>query len=197
MKRNLFKQLAACAIALAMTALGAQAQPSITGEISFSGGATLNGPLGSATAFTSVFGPLGPGLDVPVVNSGATGSYANVPVGTPVSFTPFTFNPAPASTFQLWSFVDGGSTYSFDVTSVSIAYQLPNFLNIEGTGVAYITGFAPTAGTWGITDTGSTGSVFTFGNVVIVPEPSAAALIPLFLLLGSIGLAIRRLGRRR
>jgi hypothetical protein len=98
-------------------------------------------------------------------------------VGTSVNFTPFTFNPAPVSTFQLWSFGVGGSTYSFDVTSMTISYQVPAFLNIQGTGVAHITGFAPTLGTWGITDTGSSGPVFTFGNVTIVPEPAAATLL--------------------
>jgi hypothetical protein len=185
---KLLQKLALGLAGLAVGVVCAQAQPLITGEISFSGGATLNGLLNNATAFTSIFGPGGPGTGDPLVNSGATGSYASVPVGTPVSFTPFTFNPAPVSPFQLWSFSNGSSTYSFEVTSVVISRQLPTFLNIQGNGVAYITGHTPTLGTWGITDTGSAGPVFSFGNVTMVPEPTAALLF----VFGSIALIARK-----
>jgi hypothetical protein len=195
MTKHLLRKLAAGVIGLTVATVGAQAQPTITGEISFSGGATLDGLLNTATAYTAIFGPGGPGTGDPLVNSGATYSYASVPVDTPVRFTPFTFNPAPASPFELWSFSFGGSTYSFDVTSVVV--YLPRsstFLNLYGNGTAHITGFAPTSATWSISDTGSSGPVFSFGNVVVVPEPSAAALV---LVLGSITLIARRGGYRR
>lgn len=182
------RKLAAGLAVLAAATLGAQAQPLITGEISFSGGATLNGLLNEATAFTSIFGPGGPGTGDPLVNSGATGTYAGVAEGTPVSFSPFTFNPEPLMPFQLWSFTQGTSSFSFDVTSVAIAHQLPSFLDIGGTGVAYATGYAPTAGTWGITDTGSAGPVFTFGNVTIIPEPTTGLLF----VFGSLALVARK-----
>ncbi|HHY87004.1 MAG TPA: PEP-CTERM sorting domain-containing protein [Verrucomicrobia bacterium] len=62
------------------------------------------------------------------------------------------------------------------------------FLNIEGTGIAYITGFEPTPGTWTITQTG-TGPVFTFGSSMVIPEPSSATLL---VCLGSLVWFVRR-----
>jgi hypothetical protein len=177
----------ACLIGLASMA---QAAVYINGNISFSGGATLNGPLTTATAFDSFFGPVGPGTGVPVV-SGATGNYAGVPGGTAATFTPFTFNPAPAGTIPLWNFTLGPTSYSFQITSLVVISQNASFLNIQGTGVANITGFDATPGTWSITDTGFGGApVLTFGaGVSVVPEPSASALL---VGLGLVSFAVRR-----
>lgn len=165
----------------------------ISGEIAFTGGATMNGTITSATAFTSFFGPLGPGTGVPVVGGAPTGSYASVPAGTLATFTPFAFNPPSATPFQLWTFSIGPTVYSFEVSSVVISYQGPGFLNIEGQGTAYITGFDPTPGTWSITDTGMNGPVFTFGNITTVPEPSSFA----FVAAGFGLMAFNRLFRRK
>jgi len=166
------------AVASSLLGLAATLQAaSIDGVIEFVGGAKLNGPLGTATAFTSIFGPTG--LGNPLVRSGSSGTYAAVSAGTAAQFSLFSFNPSGASAFTLWSFSVGTMVYSFDVTSLSISAQNPSFLDLEGTGIAHVTGFDDTIGTWSLTDTGVGSSpVFSFGSHnTVVPEPSAAALI--------------------
>jgi hypothetical protein len=171
------RKLTAALAGLAIFALASPlyAAPSITGTIEFVGGANLNGPLDTATAFSAIFGPLGTGN--PLVRSGASGTYSIVPAGTEATFSLFTFNPGPVSPFTLWSFSVGSTLFSFDATSVAISDQNANFLDLEGTGVAHVTGYADTQGTWSITLTGS-GPTFTFGEqTTIVPEPSTATLL--------------------
>ena len=182
MKIKLLKQLALGGAALAVAAFNVSAQ-NISGQISFVGGATLNGPLSTATAFTSFFGPSG--IGDPVVLAGSqTGNYSPVISGTAATFTIFTFNPPVASVNPLWTFTIGPTTYSFTATSVAVAFQNPMFLNIQGSGTASITGFTDTGGTWTIPDSGiGSQPVFTFGantTVVGVPEPSALALVLTF-----------------
>ena len=192
MKKQL-RQLGVGIASLMFAAFTAQGAVYISGSISFIGGATLNGPLESATAFESFFGPTGPGSD-PTVNFGATGTYGAIAAGTAATFTPFTFSPGLIPEDSLWSFTVGGTTYSFEVTSAVITFQNNKFLNIEGAGIGHVTGYDPTPGTWSIVDTGFPGSpVFTFGAATVVPEPSTAAL----LLGGSfVFFAVRRMTRR-
>ncbi len=149
--------------------------PPIDGSIVFSGAATLNAPLPSATSFTSIFG-VGSNPDPSVV--GESGDYNSVTLGTQATFTPFTFIPA-ATDFTLWSFMFGGATYSFEATTGMSVFENANFLNISGNGIASITGFADTSGTWSITSTGAGASpTFSFGaGSVAVPEPSTFALL--------------------
>src|SRR5215831_7263708 len=95
MKSNLLRKLGGSTLILvaAGTVLTAEAQSSINGSIAFIGGATLNGPISSATAFSSIFGPSGSGT--PVVLAGyQTGAYTPIPDNTPTTyFNVFTFNP--------------------------------------------------------------------------------------------------------
>ncbi|HYG25190.1 MAG TPA: hypothetical protein VEH04_20670 [Verrucomicrobiae bacterium] len=177
MKNQILKFCAVAVVGFGALMLPVQAATYISGEIAFTGGATLNGPIDTATAFTSIFGPLGPGADVPVVGGGPTGNYAGVPGGTPVSFTPFAFDAPIGSPTQLWTFSVGPTTYSFDITSVTIALQGSGFLHLTGEGIAHITGQLSTPATWSITDVGFNGPVFTFGNIAVVPEPSINALL--------------------
>jgi hypothetical protein len=157
----------------------------ISGTIQFSGGAQLdNANLGLATRFVSIFGPTGPGSNPGVIAATETGSYVGIANGTPATFTPFTFNPAVGSVLPLWTLTVGTITYSFDATSVQVAYQDSFFLDIAGQGIAHITGMSDTYGTWSITDTGGDGAlpVFTFGAATqvggaIVPEPSTWAML--------------------
>jgi hypothetical protein len=173
MKHNLLKLLRCGGIlAFVVAGVSAHAAVYITGSLTFGGGSSVNGPLNTATAFTEIFGPSGPGSD-PVVNAGAIGSYAGVPAGTVVEFAEFAFGAA--SVPSLWSFAIGPTTYSFDASSVVVNFQTPSFLNISGAGTAYITGYEPTPGTWSVTATPA-GPVFTFGSAAIIPEPSAMAL---------------------
>jgi len=182
MKNQITKSFLLGVLSFGLAVLPLGAATYINGNISFTGGITLNGPINTASAITSYFGVLGPGVGGPLVNFGPTGDYAAVPAGKAADFTVFTFNPQPVAPFQLWTFSVGAVTYSFDVTSVVLNFQDSHFLNLQGTGIASISGggtdFLPTAGTWSITDTGTGGSpVFTFGNITAVPEPSSAALM--------------------
>lgn len=172
--------------------MSAQAQPGINGSISFVGGATLDGPLATATAFTGFTGPSGSGSPV-VLGSSTTGDFAGVPGNTAATFSLFTFNPAPVSVNPLWSFNYGGKLYSFSIASITIDYQSATFLNISGTGMAHIDGFTDTLGSFSITDTRlGSAPVVTFGaSFSVVPEPTSAAL----LLLGGVGIAL--VSRRR
>jgi PEP-CTERM motif. len=193
MKKRVLKFWLLGIVGLGLTSAQLPAATYITGEIGFTGGTTLNGPISSATAFLSFFGPSGPGFDVPVVGGSPTGSYAGVPVGTLATFNPFAFDVQPATPHTLWTFTVDSTTYSFEINTVSISYQGPGFLNIQGQGTAYITGFDPTPGTWSITDTGGNGPVFTFGNITSVPEPSSIAFLA-----GGFGLMLlNRIYRRK
>lgn len=177
MKSHFEKHVTLGMVTLGLALLPLQAATYITGEIAFTGGATLNGPVSSATAISSYFGALGPSVSGPTVVN-AQGSYAAIPNDTVVTFNPFTFNPQPLSAIQLWSVNVGGINYSFDLTSVSIVFQNANFLNIKGSGFAKIDDYLDTPGNWDITIAGFEGiPVFTFGSVTTVPEPSTAAFI--------------------
>jgi hypothetical protein len=164
----------------------AQLGPPFSGTISFDGVATLNAPIGSATHFTSIFGISGPATKPQVIYA-PTGDYTTVPVSTPVTFNLFTFGPqiSSASTdFTLWSFSMGATNYSFEVTSETNLSESCMFLNIAGTGTAYVDGFSYSNATWEITETGN-GPNLTFGASTTipaipqtpVPEPPAFALL--------------------
>jgi hypothetical protein len=186
MKTRIRKILAACVVALLVVGFSGRTQAQIYipsgSSISFIGGATLNGPIASATGYSTIF-------STSVLPGAQMGAYGGVPDSTAVTFSPFTFSPSPTSAFQLWTFTVGATTYSFEVdaNSVSVAQQDATFLNITGTGEAQITGYSDTPGTWSLTDTGlGSAPVFTFGaSTTVVPEPSAAMFLGLggFLLL--------------
>ena len=170
----------------------------ITGSISFTGGgADLNLPMGSATAYTGFFG-IGTNTSPVVQASSQTGSYSSVPSLTPVTFSTFSFMPFSGPQL-LWSFTTGGETYSFTATSIAMVNQMGspgNFLNIQGSGFASITGtvnYTDTLATWTYTDTGSGTAVNFAGSITATPEPSTISLMAVPVLLGwAIRLAARR-----
>ncbi|HUA38492.1 MAG TPA: hypothetical protein VMA35_08895 [Candidatus Sulfopaludibacter sp.] len=158
-----------------VTGMAVHGQIYFNGSINFFGGATLNGSLDTATAFTSFTGPFS---GDPGVLPGATGDFASIPAYSPVTFSTFSFNP-PASNFQLWTLTVGATTYTFDASSVQVDLQNSSFLNLSGTGTAIVTGYFDTPGNWTITDTGGSSATFTFGastTVGQVPEPSVLAM---------------------
>lgn len=141
-----------------VVAASVQAIP-VGGTIQFVGTATMNS---SQTAFISFGDPLGGGLGPWVQAGSQSGNYAGVTAGTTAFWTPFTFNPPAASVTPLWMFTAGGITYSFDATSMTVTHPNSSTVNISGSGIAHISGFADTIGTWTVTATGA-GVDFTFG----------------------------------
>jgi hypothetical protein len=156
-------------------------------SIDFEGNASLNGPIGTATAFTAITGLQGFANPTNPISQNASGSYAGVPAGTSVPFANFTFGGAtPSSNFTLWSFNVGGTSYSFLVSTVTIAFQQAfpgggGLLNLTGTGTAFI-GSDSASATWSITDNSQNPAQpqVTFASAFAttsVPEPSEFALV--------------------
>ena len=143
----------------------------ITGSINFQGGtATLNGPVTSATAITAFGG-------APTVNNNLgvqpTGSFAGTG-NTAVTFlaTGFQFSPSLIpNPVALWSFVFGGNTYSFSLTSVISSVGVGPTLNLAGSGILSISGgtYQSTPGTWTFSTTGTGPATYGFvaGNTAI------------------------------
>lgn len=147
----------------------------INGEISLSGTYTINGtnfkpydpilnPLG-ATAFT--------GFSSVEVES-AAGDYAGT-VGDVVTHNAFSFTPF-SGPITLWTFTDGGTTYSFTLNDLDVDYRATKSLVLSGTGFASITGFDSTPGDWTFTaNTG--GGTFSFSSTNSVPDGGATAML--------------------
>lgn len=173
-------------LAVLMTTLASHAIP-IQGSIQFLGQATTD-PSGSA--FIGYSGPGGIGLG-PIVQIG-TGDYAGIAAGAVATWSGFSFNPPVASVTPLWTFLISGITYSFDSDSMVVSHPDAFTWNISGTGIAHITGFDDTVGTWEVTATGS-GTTFTFGaSTSAVPDGGTTVLL-LGAALSGLALVRRRL----
>jgi hypothetical protein len=171
-----------CAVVLAGPSAKANA---ITGSIGFgASGVTINSlTLASASSF-EVSNPF---------TTVETGTYATVPMFESVSFNGFVFNPPVASVIPLWTFDIGATVYSFDATSVTSSFNSSlNEWDIGGRGMAMITGYSPTAGTWNV-NLSQSGTSFVF-------DSSAAALVPdggsTMAFLGTIFLGVGVFGRK-
>lgn len=171
---------------VALLAQQSQAVP-IDGSLNMAGSVTLDDTdLDSATQASS-FG-------FSFVTSGS-GDYSGT-VGSSVSWnTPFSWSPPNTPIDDLWSFVDAGVTYTFDLDTITIVSQDSTFLNLTGTGTLQATGFTDTSGvfSFSITDTDDD-ATFTFGFA------SSNATIPdggtTMLLLGSALIGIGALRRK-
>ena len=140
-----------------------------------------NSDIANAHSFTA--------LNNATVNPGEQfGSYATIPDNTAAAFTPFTFVPATIPVSPLWQLTYNGVTYSFDATSMNPVYD-SGIWNFDGTGIAHVTGFDDTAGTWSMHAFGI-GESYSFSFASAVPEPSASALM-LVALAGALGLRWR------
>jgi len=196
--KNKWLMMAAVAVVVSLSE-SVQALPTITGNIQFTGGVTVNtGNLTTATAISSY-------SSLSVQAFAETGSYLPLNLGggvgqngiTALSFTPFSFGGnvlGPSNPLiPLWTVTLSGITYSFDANSVTIATQNSGFLNLTGTGTAHITGFQDTAGTWTITDTGSSGPTFTFGASSTAVPDGGTTMVLLGAALSGLGLIRKKL----
>lgn len=170
--RKMF-MLALCGLSLLALSSTAQAAP-ITGEVHFAGLWTPTGGSGTATATGLDFSSGG----FQIVLAG-TGDFAGALAGTGAAFQNFTFAPFGGPVVPLWAFVSGPVTYSFDLTSVAVAFQSATQLNLTGSGVLHATGFDDTPADWDFT--GNVGGVvFSFSaDNVAVPEPATVGLLAL------------------
>ncbi len=140
----------------------------ITGAISFAGGGTpdnfdLN--LAHQISFTGAV----------ILVTSTSGNYAVVPNGTAVTVhNPLVFDP-PAPVVGLWSIPIAG--ISFDATSMSLFDRGANHVDIAGNGLAHMTGFDNTPGTY-IFTLNTAGTTFSFSaSNSVVPEPVTLLLL--------------------
>jgi hypothetical protein len=160
----------------------------ITGSIGFgAAGVTVNSPnLATATAFTVI----SPEVTDP------TGTYSIVPDFTPVDFNGFVFHPPVASITPLWTFQIGKTVYSFDATSDSSSFNSTlDEWDIGGKGMAMVTGYTPTEGTWNV-NLSQSGASFVFDSSAAAASvtdggSTAACLGGAFLVLGTLKRKVR------
>jgi len=158
----------------------------ITGGISLSGGyVTDTGDLGTAHGFMS--------FSSVVVAAGPTDSYAGTG-GNAVTMNLFTFDPVTTPVTTLWTFTVGLTTYSFDLTSMSVDHHSDSVLDISGSGMLHITDFDDTLGAWTFT-ANSLGGSFSFSSsngAIPTPDGGVTAIL-LGGALSALGLIRRKL----
>lgn len=145
----------------------------ITGQVGFGGAVVPATNL--ATTDTLSFLP-----SVFVVQ--ASGDLAVLPIGSPVAWNGFTFQPfAPVS--PLWS----AGPFAFDLAQVSIVARGPDALALVGQGTLTGAGFSPTAYDWSLSaDRTPSGTFVSFSadnSPTVVPEPATLFLVGTGLLL--------------
>lgn len=186
--------IALCALSSAASAV------SISGGIAFGaapGASWLpTGGTGIADATGIDFIPAAAGalsgFSGQVTNTGAATSDYSGTLGTGVTFADFTFAPL-TNPSSLWSFTSGGLNYSFDMTTVTIELQNAGAITLSGNGLANITGFDETNGTWRLS-LDNVSSVFSFSSTAsVVPEPALVLLLST----GLIGFGVARKLRKK
>ncbi len=131
------------ALTLACLIQAVDAAPSfINGAISFTGNVSLNGSTATATAINSFSNIL--------VVADTNGIYAPLVNSRAATWTPFTFAPPGIPVSPLWTCSSNGISYSFDASSMTVVFSSSNFLDIQGSGIAHVTGYADTPGFWTI-----------------------------------------------
>lgn len=179
-------------LVLVWAAGGWASAASVYCQIGMMGRATLNAPLATATGF-NLFenGRVGCGTDMFSV-PGA------ISLNTPVTFSTFSFDPAPATPFTIWSFVDGGREYSLaldEMTFDRFTFAGNQFLNIVGAGFLYVDGqrHAPADFCFSTQQcTDSDGTVVTWSAQTTVPHVPEGGTTVIFLISAILGIEVLR-----
>lgn len=160
----------------------------LTGSIGFgSYGATVSGGTDLATASSFL-------VTDPFITS-ETGVYTSAPLTTAVTFNGFQFNPPVASVSPLWSFSVGSVNYTFDATSVSCYFDAAlNQWDIGGSGIAMVTGYSATPGTWNV-NLSQSGATIVFDSSAAA-TPTAMDGGSTLLMLGSGFMGLAAVGRK-
>ena len=189
---KLFKSsLVAAVIAVAALAAAPASAVKISGDVSFNGGFTPNGSIGTGGTATAIdFDPNGAGGLITVTQSDGDFAANGVVNGTTGSIQDFTFAPFAGPIAGFWTL--GIFSFQLDnITSTSFfTAGGQDFLVLTGTGIISAAGFDDTAGSWSFSGNRS-GSTFSFSaSSGAIPEPATLALIGAGLL--GLGVARRR-----
>jgi hypothetical protein len=179
MKSNILKYMVSATLAVGMVS-AVQAIP-ITGSIGFTGAFVQNGGtagnLASATSFTILNT-----VPNPITIHDATGAF--VGAGAPIVFaTSVGVNATPEISLvgaQLWSVLNGLTTYSLTVTTEGQTFTSGIQLNLAGNGILHDGNAADdTAGVWQI-GFGVSGNSFTWqstSSTSSVPDGGATVML--------------------
>jgi hypothetical protein len=178
MKSNILKYMVSATLAVGMVS-AVQAIP-ITGSIGFTGAFVQNGGtagnLASATSFTILNT-----VPNPITIHDATGAF--VGAGAPIVFAPsvgVNGNAPSLVNAQLWSVLNGLTTYSLTVTTEGQTFTSGIQLNLAGNGILHDGNAADdTAGVWQI-GFGVSGNSFTWQSTSStsgVPDGGATVML--------------------
>ena len=178
MKSNILKYMVSATLAVGMVS-AVQAIP-ITGSIGFTGAFVQNGGtagnLASATSFTILNT-----VPNPITIHDATGAF--VGAGAPIVFAPsvgVNGNAPSLVNAQLWSVLNGLTTYSLTITTEGQTFTSGIQLNLAGNGILHDGNAADdTAGVWQI-GFGVSGNSFTWqstSSTSSVPDGGATVML--------------------
>jgi len=182
--------LATTTVILAIASLTPAVQANqIAGSIGFGSlGVSITGTdLATASSFT---------LSDPFITT-ETGVYSGAPILTPITFNGFQFNPPVAAVTPLWTFNVGAINYSFDATSVTSYYDATlRQWDIGGSGIAMVTGYSATPGTWNVNLSQSGASIVFDSSAAANPVNTVPDGGPTAILLGGGFLGLAGLARK-
>ena len=180
-------------LGLLVWAPAAYALPFINGSFGMNGvWAPYNGATGlpatTATATAIDFRPptLG-GSGTFFVSAGSqTGDYLGMPNFASGTIKDFTFAGAGSASFPtvpiltFWTLTSGLTTWSLDLTSVTLVSQTANSIVLQGFGLAKMTGRDDTSGQWDFS-ANQTGASFNWSatEASAIPEPATLTLLGL------------------